>query len=250
MLNGYRAVVAGAVAMLVNACGGGGSSGTAEDIKGIYQGSFFEVGAGTFDLTGAITADTAAYFVSLGGGRIYAGNIRSADGQVTGSFRAYDVEAGSSFSGIGVATDVSSINGEQQPDGSLTGAFSTAAAGQVGTVVLNVDSQTAGLAAGLDRLQGTWSAQDATSGAAAAITISGNGSFNGSDSDGCQYIGNISPPEQSLNLYKLTVQANCPGLPQISASGLLTRSFVNENEQIVLVASNRDLALAVVLQRN
>jgi hypothetical protein len=215
---------------------------------GVYEGSFTEQPtSNTFDLAGGVAANGSAFFISFSGGRLYAGSIGGLLGGISGSFRAYDIVSGSSFSAIAEAAAEGTVSGSHVPRDSISGTFIVNGS-QTGTISLNYLPLVTEQSSSLSRLQGTYTNRDSTSGFTATISISDTGVMNGSDSEGCEYSGTATVLDSSMAIYGINGSFSCPGDDSQTGSGLALLETTATSRTLTVGLSNQSVALAAVLR--
>jgi len=70
--------------------------------------------------------------------------------------------------------------------------------------------------ASLDTVKGNYSTIDAET----SIAIDIDGLLSGSDTNGCQYNGNVTVPDSSVNVYKLILEVSSCGIFNSTYTGL------------------------------
>lgn len=122
---------------------------------------------------------------------------------LSGSFTAF---AGSTPFPNNQTTVTGSVSGQITQDG-ITASFteSNGVTGTLNLVFSNYYYQTSSLSL----LSGSWSYSDTTSGYSLSLSINGDGSFSGSDTDGCTYTGNFSIFDPDFDAYHLSYTDSC-----------------------------------------
>ena len=196
-------VVSGLLAFGVGGCGGGGGGGgstSTVSANGIWRGTVTNTSTGyTSSNYIGLLFNGQGYFFDPDNGEMDVGTYTMSGNQMTANITAY--LAGGAGS-IGTGTVTATV----QPSVSVTGTFTTSL-GQSGTVNLSYDTLY-DRSVSLADAQAVWMSTDGFY--TITITADGNGSFTGSDTDGCTYAGSLTLAEPGKNLYatQLTV-ANC-----------------------------------------
>lgn len=227
---GVLMVIAGVVACKGGGDGddGGGGAADAVSANGIWEGTFTEIGVGTFSVTGLIY-NGRIIAISDSAGAIYDGTYTVTGNSISGNVTAYEINGGP----FATAT----ISGTVSEESAISVKFTTSY-GSTGSMSLdfasiyNRDSS-------LSLTQGVWSY---TSGAySLAVAIDGDGSFFGQDSDGCVIGGNIGIIDTGRNLYDVDLLVESCGplngnydgfaglLDDISTNDTLQVAVSNEN---------------------
>lgn len=232
-------------ALLLVACGGGGGGSSGADPSGVYNGTFTESGA-VFSLNGVIDSRGRAHLFSVDGQALYVGNVTTSDNALNGSVTRYLLTGGSFFSIVGQRFDTVALSGTVQEQLGLAGTFSASGAGQFGTFALTYEPTSAGTAP-ISEFAGTYTNQDINTGFSFSAAVNADGAITASDSDGCNYSGNLTSPDDGLAVLEATLQFTCPGFTNpIQVSGIATLLRESPNS-IVFILSNNDVALAATV---
>lgn len=206
---------------LLAGCGGGGGgsdSGSAAP-PAMTAGSWVGTASdsfGTYDVFAVISPDGKFHMLSLTDGTQYAGSIAGNQG----SFRAYftdgDVEDGSfSFASSG---------------DNFSGTYSLG--GINGTASLAYVPELEGAAA-LSTIQGTW-LQQASATDWIEVSIADTGTVTGQDSSGCTISGNVTIPDEQVNVYRISLGLSTCGAMDGNYTGV---AVVDQTDLLVMVAS-------------
>ncbi len=196
------------VALLMTGCGGSGSSSSSSSTPGQAQGVFFGT-TSTGKVFESIVLPSDKFYALYGcSGNTWcptsvdntfwmdgfvAGQGNSNNGTYTAS--TIDYYYGSAIAGSVNASYVAGASFQ----GSLLESGSTATF--TGSVPAGFNFNTA---ARLSDITGTWSGALYASGTGTATVIS-NGTFAGSDNDGCSFSGSVSPDASGKNFFDVTV---------------------------------------------
>lgn len=204
-------VLSGVMVLGAGGCGsGGGSSSTTAtaptttpttvSANGIWRGTVTNssVGYTSNDVVG-LAFNGQLYFFDPNSGEMDTGAYTLSGNQMTANVTAY-------VDGVAGAVATGTITATVQSAASVSGTY-TNSLGQSGTVNLTYDSLY-DRSVSLADTQDVWMYTDG----AYTITISanGDGSFTGSDTDGCTYTGSLVLAEPGKNLYATGLNvANC-----------------------------------------
>lgn len=240
------ALLAGALAITLAACGGGSGGGSAPRVQadGVWIGTATEAG----DSYGviALVYDNAIYALS-DYDALYRGNFSMSGSTLTGNLRAYDDDFGAFAS--------SSLSASVVAKESIKGSFETTYLDGSGRTSGTMDLTYSALYerdSSLSRLGDIWTFSDGF-GYDIAVTIQADGSFFGQDSDGCTFTGDATVPDPSVNVYRLTkVSMSSCGSANgtYSGYGLLTDYQTNgDNNALIAMLANNDHMLAAIFVR-
>ena len=203
------------VIVSLTSCGGGGGGGGDEDessasvsANGLWEGSFTEVGVGTFNV-GGLLYNGRIIAISESAGVIYDGSYTVSGNNLSGNVIMYYIN-GSAF---GTAT----LSGTVTEQSSISASYS-ASTGSTGTISLSFDSNY-NRDSSLSLIAGFW---DSISGTALTIVIQDDGTFFGQDSDGCVFDGEVSILDTKYNLYDVDLLAASCGVFNGSYTGFAT----------------------------
>lgn len=234
---------------LLTACGGGGGSGSPVDISGTYIGSFTTAGSEPSDLAGIFDPRGEFRMFSFDGGRIYAGRINGDPSDFVGSLTSYDIVNETDFSLLALRSEGGSLSGAVTLGGNVSGTFSSSNSGQVGSFSLEPLGPPNEAATDISAFEGLWGNSDSLTGDAVGLTIQANGSFSGSDSDGCNYTGRISPARPDIGIFAISLNAACPGLGAFNANGLLEYLESESGDSFTAIISSSQRAVLLELLR-
>ena len=210
---------------LLTACGGGGGGGGGggtvnESPDGIWTGSFTDSGV-TYDFAGLVYNNYLVAF-SSSAGTLYEGTVFVNGSTLSGTV---DVYIGGAYSNTTVLS------------GTVNGGVSISGSDDVGaTFTLAYDSlydRTSSLA----KVAGIWSI---TEGAfTQTIVVASDGTFTGSDTDGCLHNGAITILDASHNIYRVANTVSSCGIFNGSYLGYATLDdFAGTNDAIIVSQSN------------
>jgi hypothetical protein len=104
----------------------------------------------------------------------------------------------------------------------------------------------------LTEIAGTYNAENLVSGGTGKVTISQSGSLSGSDSFGCRYAGQLSPPDPQFNLIKIKVTVSSCGVSDGIYNGYgaqIDYYNLDDGRGIRLVATNGKYAGVIDMYR-
>lgn len=204
--------------LLLAACGGGDGGGGGQgataappepDLSpgGVWYGTVDSDYAGVVDVIGLVTETGQAIMIELDSGSLYSAALTVSGDEFQGSLKGYAAPGYVFANGSAVASG--SLEGSIEERNRLYGIFSLAGSG--GSFNLHYDRDAYEQPASLAGLAGNWGYQ-LSSGYAISLNIDANGYLYGSDTDGCQFSGNVSVPDARYNAYTATVHiSSCPG---------------------------------------
>jgi hypothetical protein len=226
----------------LSACGGGGGGAPApvvpvvvnEDANGIWEGTFTD-GAAAFAIGGLIYEGTIIA-LSTEANALYVGTYSVVGDNFTASVTVYEI--GGTVLGtaslVGVVTEQSQL--------SLTYTTSYGSSGSISIFYDNVYDRNSSFAT----LAGNYSRIDNS----LNLTIQGDGSFSGIDTDGCQIDGNFLILDPNFNLYRITAVITLCGLANGSYTGFAGLSdFVGINDALTVALSNDNFVFIACLLR-
>ena len=214
--------------LTLTACGGGGGGGgvtpvTNNNPSGLYTGTFTQNSV-TYNMAG-IVYNNRFIGVSVDAGTLYAGNIGVSGNTITGLIDVLIIGGGFDHTTTVNATFVEGV--------SVTGTTSDA----FGTSTFTMNADSIYTRAPNVTLAGTYSY---TTGVYTfAVTVANNGTFLGSDTDGCTYSGSQNNFDATHNLYQLVVTVSNCG----AANGTYTGYAFNDdisvaNDTLIWVIDN------------
>jgi hypothetical protein len=187
-------------------CGSYGSYGCAPqgvDPSGIYQGTLINTVSQQQVPVVAIIAENGAALVSGSDGTYYRLNAGTTSNQLSGSYIAYsqsiDFPNGTLQS---AGTLAATVTGTQ-----IIGTF-TDSSGQMQQLTLNLNSASNSGSA-LATPAGSW--QYSNGGSTLNLTFADDGSFSGTDSNGCTYAGNLGLISAQMDAYSERYVRTCNG---------------------------------------
>lgn len=225
------------VLIALAACGGGGSGDggttggggtTTISANGLWEGTFTEIGVGTFDVSGLLY-NGRIIAISESAGAIYDGSYTVSGNSISGNVTAYQINGGP----YATAT----ISGTVTEQGSISVSFNTSY-GTSGTMSLTFNS-IYNRASSLLLVAGSW---NYTSGSySLTVTVQNDGAFFGQDSAGCVISGTIGLLDTTHNLYSMTTSiTSCGSLngSYTGLAGLLDNVSTNDTLQVAISNSN------------
>lgn len=247
-VNKFLAIVLLFFAFNIASCGGGGGGEgtpppiTNESASGIWEGTFFSnVTKHTHQVIGIITETGEARFIVDSRGQ-YSGNINVSGDVVTGTLRAY-APIGYIFPDGSIVGNVS-VTGKVKTKVSLSVTY--AGVGDSGSFTLIYNSRYE-RDSSLALISGTWAMSDA--GYILTFTVNDNGTFTGSDSDGCVYNGTVSIINADYNAYRMNLVVSSCGIFNGSYSGLATVSdYASPSDTLIFGVSNQNLSVTGALR--
>jgi hypothetical protein len=226
------------VAVVLSACGGGGSNSAAPmaSAEGAYQGTVS--GSPVAAAFKAVVLEDgefwALYGNSIGAGIVVNGLIQGQGTSNNGSFTS------STLKDFGVVPSVpGTLNANYVPGVSMSGTV-TEGAGSItinGTAIpatnFNYDAP-----AILSNITGNWSLSS-TSGNVIALTIAANGTFAGVDGGGCSVSGTVAPRPSDKNIFnvQLTLGPAPCSLPGWVGGGIGIYTTLTNGTNQLIVAS-------------
>ena len=236
--------VAVSLFLLITACGGGGGGGGGGgnptvnvNADGLWEGTFTDSGV-NYNMTGIIY-DNKFIGISIDAGVMYTGNIGVTGSQMAGSVDVIIINGGFDHTTTVSATvteGVSIVGSATDPGGTSTFSLSYDPDG--------IWNRTPNLAT----LAGTYSI---TSGLYTYTkTIANDGSYTGSDSDGCNYSGTFTPFDSTHNYYRMTMTVTNCGVDNGTYIGSAILSDFNvTNDNLVLIIDDLDFILILGMLR-
>ena len=225
------------VLTLLQGCGGGGGGGGGSstpaavndgDPSGIYSGTLTEDGV-TYNMAG-IAYNNKFVGISIDAGVLYTGNVGVSGNKLTGKVDVLVIGGGFDHTTNVSATFVegSSITGR------ATDNFGTS------TFSLNMDSiwnRTPDV-----NLAGTYQLTDGLY--TSTVVVNNDGSFTGSDTDGCNYTGSQNNFDATHNLYALVVTASNCGVDNGTYTGYSMNDDLSiQNDTLLWVIDDPDFLL-------
>lgn len=206
------------IASTLTACGGGGSESANTSITpetpstptqvmpiGLWEGEVVSEGI-SYQTWGFVAPDGEARFITNDGEQDKA-MITLNGNDFTGDILGYG------FDGLLIASGT--IAGTYSST-SISGS-TTVGGSEISTFSFDV-SEHSDDGASLDTVKGNYSTIDAET----SMAIDADGLLSGSDTDGCQYSGNVTVPDSSVNIYKLVLEVSSCGAFNSTYSGLAT----------------------------
>jgi len=204
------------LASTLTACGGGGSESastlviqetpsTPSEVMpiGLWEGEVISDGV-TYQALGLISPNGEGRFIVDDGEQDKVMLTLNGD-KFTGSILGYDYDGLFIASGtIAGSYSTTLINGSTTVGGNVIGTFSFEVSDQSNE------------GASLDTVKGNYSTIDAET----SIAIDIDGLLSGSDTNGCQYNGNVTVPDSSVNVYKLILEVSSCGIFNSTYTGL------------------------------
>ncbi len=204
------------LASTLTACGGSGSESastpsisetpsTSTEVMpiGLWEGEVVSDGI-TYQVLGLVAPDGEGRFIVDDGEQDKVMLTLNGD-KFTGSILGYDYDGLLIASGtIEGSYSSTSISGSTTVGGNVIGSFSFGISDQSND------------GASLDTVKGNYSTIDAET----SIAIDVDGILSGSDTDGCQYSGNVTVPDSSVNVYKLVLEVSSCGIFDSTYTGL------------------------------
>lgn len=181
------------------------------DPDGIWYGAITDSG-GTYDLTGLIFHNRLVYF-SLLGGYIYTANVGMTGDQLSATANMLQI-GGSS---VGTANVAATVVEQVSIDGTYTSTIPNS--GAISQTFYSVYNRTPDLSV----VAGTFTVTDGVA-YTWTITVLPDGSFTGSDTDGCTYDGTLVPGDGVHNIYKMAI--NISGCISFKTAGY---AFIDDN---------------------
>lgn len=229
--------------ILIQGCSSGGGDSTttippvAVDATGVWEGTFTENGAGTYDLTGIIVGNQLR-FISDSAGVIYAGTISVAGTNFTATTTSYAIG--------GTAFSTANLTGTVSTKSTLSGTF-TSTTGATGSFSLTYDTVT-DKGSSLAVTDGNWT--ETSGGSTSTISIDSTGALTGSDTDGCVYLGTVSIINSSVNIYNLSISASSCGVYNGTYAGyIVIGDMVSTNDILNFVVNNSNYIIINDLTR-
>jgi len=232
-----------AVSLAISACGGGGSSDSgsssvsASAADGIYFGSGNEDGFGGFEILGFVDRGQLYAISDTGVGYTGTLNLQNENDYST-SLTLYDVDY--------ARFDSASMSGNYTPDDSISGTY-TRASGPKGSFSIDYLPEVYGRPVSTDLISGTWDVTNATT--TTTITFDTNGNITGQNTDGCVYSGSISVPDESVNMFRVSLLIESCGQSNGSYQGLAAIMSSNSNSNIIAFMSNSSTGFALDLSK-
>lgn len=234
------AVLLSAASLIMTACGGGGDSSTNNkkapenpEMDGIYFGQGFEENFGSFEFITFVQDGQLIAISDTGVGYRGALTINDAQNTYTTRLRLYDFD-GSRF-------DDATTQGTFISRNSFTGSYSRTS-GFSGDFRAAYAAEAYEQPSSIEKVAGIWSSTNTI--ASNSVTINANGEVFGTDSDGCIYSGEISTPNTSRNLYKVSFRIeNCEAVNG-SYFGLAATGQSPQGDWLTLLAGNEKYGFA------
>ncbi len=253
-----RSILIGLLAAAVAACGGDGLSASSNDDDGpilpgenpagLWQGTFTSDTAQTAFF--AIIAETAeTHFISGGRRTQLIGTTTVSGDDLFADLNRFErLTTTAKDADLNGTVTVSATINERD---SIRGTFESEPPTDTGTVNLFYDSLYE-RSSDLTKLASVWT--DSAADFTLTLTISPDGFLTGSDSDGCNYTGQVSIIDPDFNAYDLTLQiastgGTC-GLTGGAYQGLMTLvDTVTEEDTLVFSVNRPTRAIAGTLRR-
>lgn len=236
--------------MLLSGCGGGGgghTANTATHAQGAYEGTLGGAGFPTFQL---LLLENGTYYLFAGTG---SGSAFSAEGllQGSGTETSASTFASSNARDFAAPTGSYNLNANFVAQTSISGTLS---GNGVGTVTFSGTSVSDTLynyntAAHLTDVVGSWDVS-VNGAATSTLVVASNGTYSGTDTDGCHYSGTVAPRASGKNVFDvtfLTGAAPCtePGLSATGVAIVVTVSPGHPKLLVTGVTADRSLAFLV-----
>lgn len=228
--------------LLLIACGGGGGengdpggASNALNPNGLYRGNWLRGMAQTPYDTTALIYDGKIYGYSLDASEVFYGTVAMDGFDLTGPVAI--IENG----GPGVRSEVF--------DFALTENISLDGGTYVSGEIVSLNYDTAyDRAPDMGTLSGTYSWTDGAN--TLTVSITANGVYSGSDTDGCVYSGTVGPADGVHNIYSAALTVSSCGSFSGAYNGYLTLSDgTTANDTIDVFARSADWAIIVGLFR-
>lgn len=228
--------------VLLCSCDSGSSSGDGGSLQsenvtkgkssnGIWEGTFTELGYGTFDAIGLLY-NGRIIAISESAGIIYDGSYSMNGDKMTGTVTSYEIGGGV----LATASMSATITERSQ----ITGTFSTSY-GSNGSMSLTYSSLYE-RDSSLDLVAGSWASNDY--GYSVFVSVGSNGVFSGLDTDGGRMSGSISILEPGINIYGVTLNLSSSEELNGNYSGFAVLSDDDSaNDSMVVVVSNSNYIL-------
>ncbi|RDH81058.1 MAG: hypothetical protein DIZ80_13130 [endosymbiont of Galathealinum brachiosum] len=220
------------------ACGGGGGGTSTTTITddspdGIWTGTISDSGA-TFGLT-ALVYDNEMYGFSNDGDALIQGSLFVSGTTVSGTAKSYAISTGEFITN-------STISGTVQQGISFTGSTSGGS-----TFNLTYDDFY-DRAKSLPDTSGIWSVTNGFY--TATITVQNDGSFTGSDTEGCVFSGNLIDPDSTKNIFNSLINVSSCGILNGAYGGLASLGeIVVADDVLVITGTNTNFTFLFGFQR-
>ncbi|HPW37683.1 MAG TPA: hypothetical protein PK528_06300 [Syntrophorhabdus sp.] len=199
--------------------------------NGIWEGTFTELGYGTFDAIGLLY-NGRIIAISESAGIIYDGSYSMNGDKMTGTVTSYEIGGGL----LATANMSATITERSQ----ITGTFSTSY-GSNGSMSLTYSSLYE-RDSSLDLVAGSWASNDY--GYSIFVSVGSNGVFSGLDTDGGRMSGNISVLEPGSNIYGVTLNLSSSEELNGNYSGFAVLfDDDSANDSMIVVVSNSNYIL-------
>ena len=207
---------------------------------GIWEGTYTEDGADTFDLVGIVEGDKVI-LISNVRGLIYVGTMSVSGTSFTATPTIY-INVGSLFS-------TANLSGSVTTKSALSGTFSLS----TGTIIsfsLTYDPIT-DRGSSLAIPDGNWT-ETYASVKTVAVSVDSIGALTGSNTDGCVYLGTVGIIDPAVNIYSISVNvSSCGslGLDGTYAGYIVMSDTVTANDTIIYFIDNPNKILTSKLIR-
>lgn len=196
----------------LSACGGGGGgsssssegsasqeSSSTKEMNGIYFGSGYENGFGSFDVVALV--DNGRMYAASTTDVGYMGSLTpEGDNKFTSSLTLYDYD--------NYSFDSASVSGSYANKTSISGGYSRKS-GPTGDIELEYLEELYEYPSSLESISGIWTVTNVTN--STTVTFNAKGDITGQDSAGCVFSGSLSTPDTSVNMYRLTLKIESCG---------------------------------------
>lgn len=246
-------IVPTVLSFFVAACGGGGGGGggggavaTDESPGGLWRGTVTSVENGTtYQAVALITEAGEARFITSDGEQTV-GNIAVDGTSFTATLTSY-APLGSVFSTNGQVSISGTASGTIQERSTFSG---TASFSGSSTATFNFTYESAySRGSSLATIAGTYSESDGA-GYTETYVIDSNGTFTGSDTEGCQLVGDVRILNSSYNLYRIDFTVTSCGVLNGDYSGLAALDDdVTQNDTLVISVSGSSLVITGTVPR-